>query len=315
MKQLNKYLLLLIGLSSLVSCKKDDDTFIRPIRERQEVFDENITEIETYLQSTYMSLDGNMNITIDSIPEGGSQVSIWDQTDYPLQYITVKNDTRRNLLTDGRIADEVDYKLYYIVLDEGGGQTPTTVDSTFVAYKGWNMSNIVFDQNNSGFWFSFPEINLSSISGFRQILSTIKTSSSSTLGSNGVVNYVNYGNVVVFIPSGLAYFNDARLNIGIYKPIAFQIKLLALKERDHDSDGILSKYEDLNNNNDYFDDDTDGDKVPDFLDIDDDGDGVATKTEIIQSNDGNGNITYYSFFDIPFCPGNMIRKHLDPSCN
>ena len=77
----------------------------------------------------------------------------------------------------------------------------------------------------------------------------------------------------------------------------------------------MSKYEDLNTNNDYFDDDTDGDKVPDFLDIDDDGDGVATKTEIIQSNDGNGNITYYSFFDIPFCPGNMIRKHLDPSCN
>ena len=316
MKQLNKYLLLLIGLSSLVSCKKDDDgPNVTPPRDRQEVYNENLMEIETYLQSSYMTLDGDMNVTIDSIPDGGSQVSIWDQTAYPLQYITVKNDTRRSLLTDGRIADDVDYKLYYIILDEGAGQTPTTVDSTFTAYKGWNFSNVVFDQNNTGIWFSFPESNLSAISGYRQILSKIKTADGSTMGPNGFVNYQNYGNVIVFIPSGLAYFNGSRANIGIYKPIAFQIKLLALKERDHDRDGILSKYEDLNNNNDYFDDDTDGDKVPDFLDIDDDGDGVATKTEIIQSNDGNGNITYYSFFDIPFCPGNMIRKHLDPSCN
>ena len=315
MKQLNKYFLLMIGLSLLVSCKNDDGPNVTPPRDRQEVYDENLTEIETYLQSTYMTLDGNMNVTIDSIPDGGTQVSVWDQTDYPLQFVTVKNDTRRNLLTDGRIDDDVDYKLYYIVLDEGAGVTPTSVDSTFTAYKGWNLSNVVFDQNNSGFWFSFPESNISAISGYRQILSKIKTASGSTMGPNGFVNYQNYGNVIVFIPSGLAYFNGGRPNIGIYKPIVFQIKLFALKERNHDRDGVLSKYEDLNTNNDYFDDDTDGDKVPDFLDIDDDGDGVATKTEIIQSNDGNGNITYYSFFDIPFCPGNMIRKHLDPSCN
>lgn len=315
MKQLNKYFLLLLVFSFLVSCKKDDEVIIPPPRDRQEVHDDNLEEIETYLQSSYMTFDANMNVTIDSIPDGGNQVSIWDQTNYPLQFITVKNDARRNLLTDGRIEDDVYYKLYYIVLDEGAGVTPTSVDSTFTAYKGWNLSNVVFDQNNSGLWFSFPESNISSISGYRQILSKIKTASGSTLGPNGFVNYQNFGNVIVFVPSGLAYFNVVRANIGVYKPIVFQIKLFALKERDHDRDSVLSKYEDLNGNNDYFDDDTDGDKIPNFLDIDDDGDGVATKTEIIQSNDGNGNITYYSFFNIPFCPGSMIRKHLDPSCN
>jgi FKBP-type peptidyl-prolyl cis-trans isomerase FkpA len=207
MKQLNKYLLLLIGLSFLVSCKNDDDgPNVTPPRDRQEVYNENLTEIETYLQSTYMTLDGNMNVTIDSIPDGGSQVSIWDQTDYPLQYITVKNDTRRTLLTDGRIADAVDYKLYYIVLDEGAGQTPTTVDSTFTAYKGWNLSNVVFDQNNTGIWFSFPESNLSAISGYRQILSKIKTADGSTMGPNGFVNYQKLWKCNCFYPVWFGLF-------------------------------------------------------------------------------------------------------------
>ena len=305
MKQLNKYFLLLIGLSSLVSCKKDDDVTIPPPRDRQEVYNENLIEIETYLQSSYMTLDGDMNVSIDSIPDGGSQVSIWDQTDYPLQYITVKNDTRITLLTNGRIQDNVDYKLYFIVLNEGGGQTPTSVDSTFTAYKGWNLSNQIFDQNNTGVWFSFPENQLASISGYRQILSQIKTALSSSLGGNGVVSYENFGNVVVFIPSGLGYFNSSRPNIGSYKPIAFQIKLLAKKERDHDGDKVLSKFEDLNGNNDYFDDDTDGDKIPNFLDRDDDGDSILTKNEL--TYDVNGDVIY------PFddCDGDGIPNYLD----
>jgi FKBP-type peptidyl-prolyl cis-trans isomerase FkpA len=305
MKQLNKYFLLLISLGFLVSCKKDDDVTIPPPRDRQEVFDENLAEIETYLQSSYMTFDADMNVTIDSIPDGGSQVSIWDQTAYPLQYITVKNDLRTSLLTDGRIVDPVDYKLYYIVLNEGGGQVPTSVDSTFTAYKGWNLSNTTVDQNNTGIWFSFPENQISSISGFRQILSVIKTATGSTANSNGTVSYTNFGNVIVFIPSGLAYFNTIRPNVARYKPIAFQIKLLSRKQRDHDNDRVLSNYEDLNGNNDFFDDDTDGDKIPNFLDKDDDGDSILTKNEL--TYDVNGNV----IFPFDDCDGDGIPNYLD----
>ena len=315
MKQINKYLLFILGLNLLVSCGPDDGNVnIPPPRERQVVYDEDILEIENYLRSTYLTIDSDMNVTIDSIPDGGSQVSIWDQTAYPLQSITVKNDSRSSLRVGGRIDDNVDYKLYYIVLNEGGGNTPTQVDSTLVAYKGWNFKNEVFDQNNTGVWFTFPDSQNSSISGFRQILSTIKSAVSSSEGANGFIDFENFGNVIVFIPSGLAYFNLNQPNIGSYNPIAFQVKLLSIKERDHDLDRVDSKHEDLNNNNDYFDDDTDGDGIPNFLDRDDDGDGVLTKREIQINN--NGVITYYTFDLIPSCsPSSTLKKHLDPSCN
>jgi len=308
------FLIFSISFLFLTSCRPDDNTSITPPRDRQEVYEEDITEIEEYLKSNYLTIDAEMNATVNAIPENGPQTSIWDQTDYPLQSITVKNDVRVSYKTNGRIKDDVEYKLYYIVLNEGGGVTPKSVDSTFVAYKGWNLENVIFDQNNSGTWFSFPEPQISAISGFRQILSQIKTEASSSLNSDGTITRVNYGNVIVFIPSGLAYFNSFRTNISTYSPIAFQIKLFSRKERDHDNDKISSQYEDLNDNNDYFDDDTDGDLIPDFLDIDDDGDGFTTRTEIIETNDGNGTITYYSFNNIPSCIGSSIKRHVDATC-
>jgi hypothetical protein len=54
-----------------------------------------------------MTLDSDLNAVITKIPTGGSQVSIWDQTDYPLNSITVKNDTRLTIRTDGGIEDPV----------------------------------------------------------------------------------------------------------------------------------------------------------------------------------------------------------------
>lgn len=198
--------------------------------------------------------------------------------------------------------------MHYIVLNQGGGETPTSVDSTFVSYKGWNLKNEVFDQNNSGTWFSFPDVN-TSISGFRQVLSQIKTASSFTENTTGSITYNDYGNVVVFIPSGLAYFSSGTPNIGTYAPIAFQIKLFSRKERDHDRDRVSSKYEDFSYvpitgerillpDNDYFNDDTDGDKLPDFIDVDDDGDGFLTKFEItkpVPLNISQGTSLYYTF--------------------
>lgn len=304
------YLWSMLGVLTLtISCKKDDSSTTE-VRDRQEVYNENIVEIEEYLQTNYLTLDADMNVTVSSIDN--DQTSIWDQTDYPLQYITVKNDTRETLYTDGRIDDDVEYKLYYIVLNEGGGENPTTVDSTFVAYKGWNFDNEVFDQNEFGTWFTFPEIYSTesvTISGFRQILSEIKTQTSVSVGGNGEVVHYNYGNLIVFIPSGLAYFNNTLTNVSQYAPIAFQIKLYARKERDHEGDKVPSSLEDLNGNNDFFDDDTDGDMLPNFLDYDDDGDNALTKNEV--NLDSNGVL----LLPFPTCTNGTLPKYLDPSCN
>lgn len=305
MKSLFKIVLLVGVMLTIVGCPSDDSGSTIAVRDRQEVYGENIDDIKNYLKSNYIEIDVNNNVTVTKIPEDGTQTSIWDQYKTPdfgtveepeeVPYITVKNDTRTSLLTDGRIADDVDYKLYYIVLDEGNGKTPTSVDSTFVAYKGWNLENEIFDRNSTGAWFSYPDLN-TSISGFRQILSKIKAPSASSLPTvdpDGTISYLNYGNVIVFIPSGLAYFNSATANIDAYAPIAFQIKLFAINERDHDFDEVPSKHEDfsytitgeriLSPDNDYFNDDTDGDKIPDFIDNDDDGDGFLTKFEVRHS--------------------------------
>lgn len=312
MNRVYKILVLLVFSSIFISCNKSDsDSY--DLRDRQEVYDEDILEIEEYLQTHYMIVDADMNTTIDTILPTTTYPSIWDQyggSSFPS--ISVKNDTRTSTLTDGRIDDDVDYKLYYIVLNEGGGSYPKSVDSTLVGYKGWNISkNKIFDKNDFGAWFSFPESSISTVSGFRQILSKVKTETSHTENPDGSINRINYGNVIVFIPSGLGYFATSRINIPQYEPIAFQIKLYDLKERDHDYDRISSRNEDLNNNNDFFDDDTDGDLRPDFLDVDDDADGTLTKTEIEISTG-----VYYEFANIPLCigGGNGKKKHLDPFC-
>ena len=51
-------------------------------------------------------------------------------------------------------------------------------------------------------------------------------------------------------------------------------------ESQDDGDGVPAAQEDLNGNGDYFDDDKDGDGIPNFLDTDDDNDNVPTATEI-----------------------------------
>ncbi|MCW3463759.1 Calx-beta domain-containing protein [Chitinophaga nivalis] len=48
---------------------------------------------------------------------------------------------------------------------------------------------------------------------------------------------------------------------------------------DADGDGLSNEEEDINGNGDPFDDDTDGDGIPNFLDLDSDGDGVPDSVE------------------------------------
>ena len=108
------YLLSALALIILQSCSKSSGSDEVELRDRQEVYDENIVEIETYLQSNYMTVDSDMNVIVDSIDAG--QTSIWDEYNMASSYITVKNDDRNTLLTDGRVDDDVDYKLYYVVL-------------------------------------------------------------------------------------------------------------------------------------------------------------------------------------------------------
>lgn len=302
----------------LFSCSKDDDVEIVPPRDYTVQYPTDIDQIETYLKThsfKVVEVDGRQDIEIDTFIVGNSEgvVSIWDNTDYPLQSKIVKNDQRVSNFVDGRINDPVEYKMYYLLLNEGGGVPATNFDSTFVSYRGWRLDNNEFDKRNEPLWSSFPIVSageVSLISGFRQFTSLLKTAESVSVGDDNEIIYNNYGVGVVFLPSGLAYYNTGTTGIPAYTPIIFTVRLHSIRERDHDRDGILSKFENGNGVEDLYSVDTDGDNIPDFLDIDDDNDNLRTVIEIRNPATGRP----YPFDQIPTCSGGTIKKHLDPSC-
>ena len=75
---------------------------------------------------------------------------------------------------------------------------------------------------------------------------------------------------------------------------------------DTDGDGVYDEFEDLNQDNDFTNDDTDQDGVPNYNDTDDDGDGVLTADEDINNDgdftnddtDGDGVVNYLDMYDV-----------------
>jgi len=300
---------------TLFSCnKKDDDSSVAvPPRDRAEQYATDIDSIEGYLKTHYITkveVDGFTDVVITKIdtatPPG--TLSIWDNTEFPLQSKIVKNDSRVSNFTDGRVDDQVDYKLYYLVLNEGSKDRPVTVDSTYTSYRGWTLDNKDFDKSNVPLWSSFPENQF--VSGYRQFLPHLKSASSAITNDDGTVTFNGSGIGVVFIPSGLGYYNSSSAAIKAYSPLVFLIRLHSVKTRDHDRDGVMTIFEDLNGDHDFYNDDTDGDLIPDFLDVDDDGDRYYTKDEV---KDPDGKI--YPFALIPNCPGGTVKRHLDKTCH
>ncbi len=315
MNKFRLYFILLFISIALFSCNKDDDNLAQevPPRDFAEQYLKDNDSIEKYLKTHYLKqivVDGYPDIEINAIPNPNPTglVSIWDNTEIPLQSKIVKDDDRTSNLVSGRVADPVDYKMYYLIINPGGGVKPTTIDSTYTSYKGFRLDNEVFDSNDVPIWSTFPALSQFEsvlISGFRQFLPELRTATAASTNPDGTINFTDSGIGVVFIPSGIAYFADSRPNIPAYSPIAFRIRLHTIKNRDHDRDGVKSNTEDLDGNGDPYNDDTDGDTIPDFLDVDDDGDNFLTIGEIKV----NGVIT----FPYPTCTSGK-SKYLDKTC-
>lgn len=299
----------MFALLFLVSCQEDVPTPIVPARDYAVQYATDKDSIEIYLKNNYLtatSTNGYPDIEIKKIPTAGGQTSVWDNTIYPLQSVTVTNDTRASYFVDGKSTDPVEYKLYYLVLNQGGGQVPVSTDSTYTSYKGWTLNNKVFDSNNTPIWSTYPQLTISEttlISGYRQILSKIKTASAISVGTDGAISYSDLGSIVVFIPSALGYFDLARTGINAYSCTVFRIRLHTLRKRDHDGDTVKSFNEDMNADGNFFNDDTDADNIPNFLDLDDDGDNFLTKNELriqkrIQdpSNAGSSILKLYGYY-------------------
>ena len=335
MNKVTFYFILLIATAALFSCSKDDPApTIVPPRDYAEQYKVDIAVIEDYLKTYYITVINNpgktddQDVTITKIPDGGTQRSI-------MSYLNAA--TFPKLLIRPVKLHNVDYELYYLVLRPGIGVYPTNTDNILTSYKGEYLSNetiLGISSLKTTFFeeVKFPQtmkdlsgLDLLSqgfdlIKGWKEIFPQFRTGTY-TVNGDGTVSYFDFGAGVMFIPSGLAYYNSGSVGIPAYAPLVFSFKLYEIQRLDHDNDGVIDFYEDLDNDRylPYFrelvkgtaiTDDTDKDGNPDYLDIDDDGDNYTTKLEIKNPTTG----LYYSFADIPTCTSGK-KNYLDATCH
>jgi FKBP-type peptidyl-prolyl cis-trans isomerase FkpA len=345
MNKIKFYFILLIATIGIVSCSKDknDDIPVTPPKDYATQYAEESVAIDDYLKTNYISevvnkpgFPEDQDVTIKKITDAATQPSLLSYLNSPtLPRLSIREVSDHNIT----------YKLYYLVIREGkkggdvlsGGENPCNVDGVFAGYKGTLLDGTVFDSSNNGQMLS----NLDGINhdggaaivvrGWPEGFPKFKTGWVSSK-KDGTISYNDFGVGVLFIPSGLAYYNIAKTNIPAYSPLVFSIKLYALKRYDHevkviggvspDPDGVLSYQEDIDGDGYVYylakgvanPDDTDKDGIPDYYDFDDDGDGYATRGEV-KDKDGK----YYEFDKIPDCSGNQTnpdrkKRHLDKDC-
>lgn len=261
-----KNIFFILAVSSVIfSCSKDDNNK-EPFDAAKQALDDDIVLID-YLKTHYLKENGG---GLDTITNGES---------------SLMNDVR--LGVQNVLYNDINYKLYYFVENEGVTVSPSSVDSIYATYTGMLLDSTVFDSKLNFSWNigSTPATLDNFIPGWQYGFTNFK-------GGNVVINadesfdFENYGKGILFIPSGLAYGNPGSRDGTISKntPLIFEISLKDVHLTDHDLDGVLSKFEDLDNDNILSNDDTDGDGISNYRDADDDGDGKLTKDE-----DTNGN--------------------------
>ena len=257
-----------------LQCKKEDTTEPIPIRDYSEqvIVDQDL--LETYLKThTYNYEDFNnesdVNIKLDTISDNNSsRVSLFEQAS--IKTIDVTN-------AEGQITS---HNLYYIIAREGSNESPSVADSVYVAYNGILTDGSTFDNSKFPVWIDLAN----TIEGFREGVSELRTGKF-TENSNGTIAYTSFGVGLFFIPSGIGYFENINSGIPEYSPLIFTVKLMTHTDTDHDNDGILSIFEDIDGDNKPFGDDSDGDNLWNMYDVDDDGDGILTVNEIDKNND------------------------------
>jgi len=286
----------------LASCKKDDEDTVQFVeRDRYEVYVENLAEIETFLEThtfnyaefenspAYSDFDTNppfitsndtYEIEFSELSESSTDLSIMDflnKDTFPKLEVKIVNQ------------DGFDYKLYLLKVREGLGDPVHKLDAASVLYKGTLANGDMFDSAvviGAGQPFHLTQVGNSGgvVRGFRESLVEFKVSVGQQENNDGSTNFYNHGIGAGFIPSGLGYFSAVSGDIPIYSPIFFRFSVISRNDTDYDFDGVASHLEDLDGDGDGFNDDTDGDGLPNFVDNDDDGDGVLTRYEDIDED-------------------------------
>jgi len=291
---IKRFLLLTLTFMAIWSCKKDDgdDFEVIPPRLLSEVTAENDAEILAYLKTHFYNYEDfeepidegfDLRIRIDTIAGANAdKKSLFE--DAEAQVIKVSSSDL------GLDAEEVDveHTLYYIVAREGVGQNPTPVDSVYLKYQGMRLDGGIFDSRlGAPVWFDMQGAGVSGnsgvIKGFKEGIPKFKSGGEIIENGDGTFTVAGSGVGLIFMPSGIAYFSGSSPG-ATYAPLIFEVNLMMTNTTDHDGDGVDTILEDINNDGNFFNDDTDEDGIPNYLDTDDDGDGILTIDELGDAN-------------------------------
>ena len=273
------YLILVTLIFFLSSCGSDDNRVTVEINDYSEQLAIDDALLVDYLSTHFYnnqdfprSENEIVSIEIDTISgDNADKIPLIDQ----VQQISVPVKDANKAI--------INHTLYYIVAQQGSEleRKPAIVDSTYVAYKGELLSGYKFDERVSPVWFD----NASVVSGFRYGLQHFAPGTYS-VNESGIIRFQDFGQGIIFMPSGIGYYASGLATIPNYSPLVFSVSVYTTNESDHDNDGILSKNEDPDRDGNPFNDDTDSDGILNFNDIDDDGDGILTYNEFDKDKDG-----------------------------
>ncbi len=328
MNKLKYYFVLLLAGIAIVSCNKkdDDEAVVVPLRNYQEQFNTDNADIEEYLNTNYITVSENMDVTFTKITDPATQPSI-------MSYLNSATFPKL-VLREIPYVHGITYKMYYLVLREGIGTAPMNTDGAVVAYRGEYLSRVDKTTTEPSYLKTtfFEEVIYPKsatdlygvILGWSEIFPQFKTGTT-TYNADGTASYKDFGAGVLFIPSGLGYYATGSSSgaIPAYSPLIFTIKLYDFSRLDHENngyssttgallvnpDGVPDYEEDINGDGyvrDYRNttlypnppanpDDTDLDGIPDFLDHDDDGDGFTTKFEITKPTGEVGVVNGFNY--------------------
>ncbi|MEB3347018.1 hypothetical protein U6A24_16215 [Aquimarina gracilis] len=309
------------ALVALYGCNNDDDNgtgiTIIPPRDRaeQQVTDDAL--LQDYLNTHFFTFE-DVSVNGDDIPE--YRIVKFDT-------IAGDNSGEQSIMGTGMVTtkkverEDVEYNLYILKLREGAGEYASkNSDSTLVTYRGETLypsstnEEELFDNVVNPVWFDL----LRNIVGFREGLEGLRAASGFTENGDGTVTYNDdFGEAIIFIPSGLAYFEGTQNGaFPPYSNLIFNVQVYDVNQADHDLDGIPTYFEDLNGDSivaDLTNDNTDEDSLSNYIDADDDNDGTLTRDEITVNDLNNDGVidpmTEITFYDDD---GDGIQNHLDP---
>src|SRR5699024_6712062 len=103
----------------------------------------------------------------------------------------------------------VTYKIYYLKVEQGEGDPVSDAEVAYITYETWRMrTGELLESTSSSQPKPFVMENKFSNGGLKEAVLEFNAADGFTENEDGTVSYDSYGIGAVFVPSGLAFFNN-----------------------------------------------------------------------------------------------------------